>query len=75
LLGIPCVIDRLIQQAALQVLQAAWDPTFSEHSYGFRPGRSAHQAVKQAQELIASGHGFVVDMDPRNFSIGSITTS
>ena len=50
LLGIPCVIDRLIQQAALQVLQAAWDPTFSEHSYGFRPGRSAHQAVKQARE-------------------------
>src|SRR5215467_3359561 len=67
LLGIPCVIDRLIQQAALQVLQAAWDPTFSEHSYGFRPGRSAHQAVKQAQELIASGHGFVVDMDLEKF--------
>jgi RNA-directed DNA polymerase len=67
LLGIPCVIDRLIQQAALQVLQAAWDPTFSEHSYGFRPGRSAHQAVKQAQELIASGHGFVVDLDLEKF--------
>jgi RNA-directed DNA polymerase len=66
-LGIPCVIDRLIQQAALQVLQAAWDPTFSEHSYGFRPGRSAHQAVKQAQELIASGHGFVVDLDLEKF--------
>ena len=44
-LGIPCVVDRLIQQALLQVLQARWDPTFSEHSYGFRPGRSAHQAV------------------------------
>jgi len=67
LLGIPCVIDRLIQQAALQVLQVAWDPTFSEHSYGFRPGRSAHQAVKQAQELIASGHGFVVDLDLEKF--------
>src|ERR1700694_5491723 len=67
LLGIPCVIDRLIQQAALQVLQADWDPTFSEHSYGFRPGRSAHQAVKQAQELIASGHGFVVDLDLEKF--------
>src|ERR1700730_2754138 len=67
LLGIPCVIDRLIQQAALQVLQADWDPTFSEHSYGFRPGRSAHQAVKQAQELIASGHGFVVDFDLEKF--------
>jgi RNA-directed DNA polymerase len=67
LLGIPCVIDRLIQQAALQVLQAAWDPTFSEHSYGFRPGRSAHQAVKQAQELIASGHAIVVDLDLEKF--------
>jgi RNA-directed DNA polymerase len=51
----------------LQVLQAAWDPTFSEHSYGFRPGRSAHQAVTQAQELIASGHGFVVDLDLEKF--------
>jgi RNA-directed DNA polymerase len=67
LLGIPCVLDRLIQQAALQVLQADWDPTFSEHSYGFRPGRSAHQAVKQAQELIAAGHGFVVDLDLEKF--------
>ena len=64
---VPCVLDRLIQQAALQVLQAEWDPTFSEHSYGFRPGRSAHQAVKQAQELIASGHGFVVDLDLEKF--------
>ena len=44
-LGVPCVVDRLIQQALLQVLQPCWDPTFSEHSYGFRPGRSAHQAV------------------------------
>ena len=44
-LGVPCVVDRLIQQALLQVLQEQWDPTFSEHSYGFRPGRSAHQAV------------------------------
>ena len=48
-LGVPCVVDRLIQQALLQVLQAQWDPTFSGHSYGFRPGRSAHQAVAQAQ--------------------------
>src|SRR3974377_1631002 len=47
--GVPCVVDRLIQQALLQVLQAQWDPTFSEHSYGFRPGRSAHQAVAQAR--------------------------
>ncbi|WP_347349902.1 reverse transcriptase domain-containing protein [Mesorhizobium australafricanum] len=48
-LGVPCVVDRLVQQALLQVLQEQWDPTFSEHSYGFRPGRSAHQAVAQAQ--------------------------
>ena len=48
-LRVPCVVDRLIQQALLQVLQKGWDPTFSEHSYGFRPGRSAHQAVAQAQ--------------------------
>ena len=47
-LGVPCVVDRLIQQAVLQVLQEQWDPTFSEHSYGFRPGRSAHQAVARA---------------------------
>ena len=50
-LGVPCVVDRLIQQALLQVLQKRWDPTFSEHSYGFRPGRSAHQAVAQAQAM------------------------
>ena len=49
-LGVPCVVDRLIQQALLQVLQDQWDPTFSRHSYGFRPGRSAHQAVARAQE-------------------------
>ena len=62
-LGIPTVLDRFIQQAVLQVLQAEWDPTFSEHSFGFRPKRSAHQAVARAQELIASGHGIVVDID------------
>ena len=50
-LGVPCVVDRLIQQALL--LQKRWDPTFSKHSYGFRPGRSAHQAVAQAQQYIA----------------------
>ena len=59
-LGTPTVLDRFIQQAVLQVLQADWDPTFSEHSFGFRPKRSAHQAVARAQELIASGHGIVV---------------
>src|SRR6516162_6220125 len=57
-LGIPCVLDRLVQQAVLQVLQRQWDPTFSEHSYGFRPGRSAHQAVAKAQQYIAEGHGW-----------------
>jgi group II intron reverse transcriptase/maturase len=66
-LGIPCVLDRLIQQAILQVLQGGWDPTFSEFSYGFRPGRSAHQAVAQAQVYIEQGYGVVVDIDLKNF--------
>jgi RNA-directed DNA polymerase len=66
-LGIPTVLDRSIQQAVMQVLQADWDPTFSEASFGFRPGRSAHQAVARAQELIASGHGTVVDIDLEKF--------
>jgi len=66
-LGIPTVIDRFIQQAVLQVLQGEWDPTFSDASFGFRPGRSAHQAVKRAQALIASGHGVVVDIDLEKF--------
>ena len=66
-LGIATVLDRLIQQAVLQVLQAEWDPTFSEHSFGFRPKRSAHQAVVRAQELIASGHDIVVDIDLEKF--------
>jgi len=66
-LGIPTVVDRLIQQAVLQVLQRQWDPTFSEHSYGFRPGRSAHQAVARAQEHVAAGHGWVVDLDLAQF--------
>jgi RNA-directed DNA polymerase len=66
-LGIPTVLDRFIQQAVMQVLQAAWDPTFSEHSFGFRPGRSAHQAVARAQAYITSGHGIVVDLDLEKF--------
>src|SRR5215207_6083127 len=66
-LGIPTVLDRLIQQAILQVLQEQWDPTFSEHSYGFRPGRSAHQAVAQAQCYIAEGYSYVVDLDLERF--------
>ena len=55
----PCVVDRLIQQALLQVLQKRWDPTFSEHSYGFRPGRSAHQAVARRKPYVAEGYGNV----------------
>lgn len=66
-LGVPCVVDRLIQQALLQALQKRWDPTFSEHSYGFRPRRSAHQAVAQAQAYIAEGYNWVVDMDLEKF--------
>jgi RNA-directed DNA polymerase len=65
--GIPTVLDRFIQQAVMQVLQADWDGTFSEMSFGFRPGRSAHQAVEQAQAYIATGHGFVVDIDLEKF--------
>src|SRR5258706_5107228 len=66
-LGIPTVLDRLIQQAVVQVLQRGWDRTFSEHSYGFRPGRSAHQAVAQAQQYIVAGYSWVVDLDLERF--------
>lgn len=66
-LGIPTVLDRLIQQAVMQVLQRRWDRTFSDHSYGFRPGRSAKQAVAQAQQYIVAGHGWVVDLDLEKF--------
>src|SRR5689334_19433031 len=67
LLGIPTVLDRFIQQAVMQVLQADWDPTFSEASFGFRPKHSAHQAVERAQAYIASGHTVVVDIDLEKF--------
>jgi RNA-directed DNA polymerase len=66
-LGIPTVLDRFIQQAVMQVLQGRWDRTFSENSYGFRPGRSAHQAVAQAQKYIAAGYRWVVDLDLEKF--------
>jgi RNA-directed DNA polymerase len=66
-LGIPTVLDRFVQQAVLQVLQRYWDGTFSEHTYGFRPGRSAHQAVAQAQQYIAEGYTVVVDLDLEKF--------
>src|SRR5215475_8111586 len=66
-LGIPTVLDRFIQQAVMQVLQGRWDRTFSDYSYGFRPGRSAHQAVAQAQQYIAEGYRWVVDLDLEKF--------
>lgn len=66
-LGIPTVLDRFVQQAVMQVLQRKWDGTFSNHSYGFRPGRSAHQAVAQAQQYLAAGHRWVVDLDLEKF--------
>src|SRR5215472_3832947 len=66
-LGIPTVLDRFIQQAVMQVLQADWDRTFSEASFGFRPKHSAHQAVERAQAYIASGHTVVVDIDLEKF--------
>ena len=66
-LGIPTVLDRFIQQAVMQVLQRRWDRTFSDNSYGFRPQRSAHQAVAKAQQYIAGGHRWVVDLDLEKF--------
>jgi RNA-directed DNA polymerase len=66
-LGIPTVVDRFIQQAVLQVLQPRWDPTFSDYSHGFRPGRSAFQAVAQAQKYIRAGYRWVVDIDLEKF--------
>jgi RNA-directed DNA polymerase len=66
-LGIPTVLDRFIQQAVMQVLQRQWNPTFSQYSYGFRPRRSAHHAVAQAQQYISQGNGWVVDLDLEKF--------
>lgn len=66
-LGIPTVLDRLIQQAALQVLSPLFDPTLSDGSFGFRPGRSTHQAVVRARQHMAAGHRWVVDMDLEKF--------
>ena len=67
LLGVPCVIDRVIQQAMVQVLQPLFEPTFSEYSYGFRPGRSAEDAVRKAQEYMSEGYKYVVDLDLSKF--------
>ena len=69
-LGIPTVLDRFIQQAVMQVLQGQWDATFSEHSYGFRRQRSAHQAVARAQQYVRAGHRWVVDLDLEKFFDG-----
>jgi RNA-directed DNA polymerase len=66
-LGIPTVLDRFVQQAVQQVLQRHWDRTFSDSSYGFRPGRSAHQAVERARQYIREGRSYVVDMDLEKF--------
>ena len=66
-LGIPTALDRMVQQAVMQVLQGRWDAAFSEHSHGFRPGRSAHQAVAKAQQYIAAGRAWVVDLDLEKF--------
>jgi RNA-directed DNA polymerase len=66
-LGIPTVKDRLVQQAMLQVMQRSFDASFSEHSYGFRPGRSAKQAVARAQHIVATGRSYVVDLDLEKF--------
>jgi len=67
LLGVPTVIDRLLQQAIAQVLTPVFEREFSEHSYGFRPGKSAHDAIKQAQVYINEGYTTVVDIDLENF--------
>jgi len=69
MLGIPTVIDRMIQQAMLQVLQPIFEPTFSDNSFGFRPGRSAHGAVLRAREYIEQGSEWVVDLDLEKFCV------
>jgi RNA-directed DNA polymerase len=66
-LGIPTVVDRFIQQAILQVLRPEWDQGFSEFSFGFRPGRSAHQAIGRAQKYLKEGYTWVVDLDLEKF--------
>ena len=67
MLGIPTVVDRLLQQALHQVLQPIFEPTFSDASYGFRPGRNAHQALRQARQYVAQGKRWVVDIDLERF--------
>ena len=66
-LGIPTVVDRVIQQAISQVLSLVYEPKFSDGSYGFRPGRSAHQALQRAQEIINDGYKYCIDLDLEKF--------
>lgn len=66
-LGIPTVVDRFIQQAIAQVISAHWEPHFHAHSYGFRPNRSAHHAVRHVQSTVRAGYGWIVDMDLESF--------
>jgi RNA-directed DNA polymerase len=66
-LGIPTVTDRVVQQAIAQVLTPIFDPTFSESSFGFRPGRNAHQAIRQVQQYVMAGYGIAVDLDLAKF--------
>lgn len=73
-LGIPTVLDRFIQQAIAQIISAQWEPHFHPHSYGFRPQRSAHQAVRHVQASIREGYGWVVDMDLQGLR-GQVTGS
>ena len=68
-MGIPNVLDRFLQQAIAQVLTLLFEPIFSAHSYGFRPGRSAHDAVKQAQEYVQTGYEWAVDIDLEKFFV------
>jgi RNA-directed DNA polymerase len=67
LLGIPTVLDRFLQQAIAQALTPLFEPLFSDHSYGFRPGRSAHQAMQEAQEYVQAGYEWAVDIDVEKF--------
>ena len=73
-LGVPRVVDRLIQQALLQVLQKRWDRTFSEHSYGFRPGRSAHQAVPKRNDTLPRATTSWLTLISKNFSTGCVSS-
>lgn len=74
-LGIPTVVDRLVQQAIAQILDPTLEPTFSASSFGFRPGRSAHDALRQARGYVADGYDIVVDLDLENAALGLVARS